>query len=203
MSADEVQDMYKLRFDDANKFVYMLPQDVIDETIKAFSVSATSASGYGTGGAPSGRYFASGQRPGLHRGRQRRRRLRHAATSSSPGPMFQQHDISIAKKVRLVGRTDFEFRAEMLNAFNHVNFMPVGGIGNAIANYRVTGLTGTNTAASCSSWPGSTSNESEAEAGSEKELPAVKQLPAVVTGGPLLDSLRLSSSTQIRLQLTR
>jgi hypothetical protein len=60
--------------------------------------------------------------------------------------MFQQHDISIAKKVRLAGRTDFEFRAEMLNAFNNVNFVPVGGIGNAIANYRVTGLTGTNTA---------------------------------------------------------
>jgi hypothetical protein len=33
----------------------------------------------------------------------------------------------------------------MLNAFNNVNFVPVGGIGNAIANYRVTGLTGTNT----------------------------------------------------------
>jgi hypothetical protein len=33
----------------------------------------------------------------------------------------------------------------MLNAFNHVNFVPVGGIGNAIANYRVTGLNGTNT----------------------------------------------------------
>ena len=44
---DDVQKMYKLRFDDAAKYVYMLPQDVIDETIKAFSVSATSATGYG------------------------------------------------------------------------------------------------------------------------------------------------------------
>ena len=34
----------------------------------------------------------------------------------------------------------------MLNAFNNVNFVPVGGLGNAIANYRVTALTGTNTA---------------------------------------------------------
>ena len=31
MTAADVQDMYKLRFDDANKFVYMLPQDVIDD----------------------------------------------------------------------------------------------------------------------------------------------------------------------------
>ena len=33
----------------------------------------------------------------------------------------------------------------MLNAFNHRNFVPVAGLGNAIANHRVTALTGTNT----------------------------------------------------------
>ena len=38
--------------------VFMLPQDIIDETFKAFSVSATSANGYGNLGAPSGRYIA-------------------------------------------------------------------------------------------------------------------------------------------------
>ncbi len=63
MTRDEVQDIYKLRFDDANKFVYMLPQDVIDETIKAFNVSATSATGYGTAGAPTGRYFGPANGP--------------------------------------------------------------------------------------------------------------------------------------------
>ena len=36
----------------------MLPQDIIDETVKAFSVSATSATGYGSLGPPSGRYIA-------------------------------------------------------------------------------------------------------------------------------------------------
>lgn len=60
--------------------------------------------------------------------------------------MLQQHDISIAKRVRLVGRTKFEFRLEMLNAFNNHNFTPVGGLGNDIDDYEVTGLTGTNTA---------------------------------------------------------
>ena len=63
MSADDVQGMFKLRFDDAGKKVWMLPQDVIDNTIRAFSVSATSASGYGTGGAPTGRYFAPANGP--------------------------------------------------------------------------------------------------------------------------------------------
>ena len=41
----------------------MLPQDIIDNTVKAFSVSATSATGYGAQGAPSGRYFAPANGP--------------------------------------------------------------------------------------------------------------------------------------------
>jgi hypothetical protein len=144
MTADDVQDIYKLRFDDANKFVYMLPQEVIDETIKAFSVSATSATGYGTGGAPSGRYFGPANGPDCI---EVANNVGDCGTGDLvvTGPTFQAHDISLAKKIRLWGRSDFEFRAEMLNAFNHVNFVPVGGIGNAIANYRVTGLNGANT----------------------------------------------------------
>ena len=145
MTAADVQDIYKMRFDDANKFVYMLPQEVIDETIKAFSVSATSASGYGTGGAPSGRYFGPANGPDCI---EVANNVGDCGTGDLvvTGPMFQQHDISLAKKIRMFGRSDFEFRAEMLNAFNNVNFVPVGGLGNAIANYRVTALTGTNTA---------------------------------------------------------
>ena len=62
------------------------------------------------------------------------------------GPVFSQTDISIRKRTQIVGRTNFEFAAEMLNAFNHPNFVPVGGLGATLSNYRVTGLTGTNTA---------------------------------------------------------
>jgi len=57
MSAKDVQNMFKLRFDNANKQVYMLPDDVIQNTINAFNVSATSPTGY-AGAAPTGRYFA-------------------------------------------------------------------------------------------------------------------------------------------------
>jgi hypothetical protein len=144
MTAEDVRSMYRLRFDDANKFVYMLPQDVIDETIKAFAVSAISATGYGSAGAPSGRYFAPANGPDC---------IEVAGSVGDcgtgdlvvTGPLFQQHDISLAKKVRLIGRSDVELRVEMLNALNQPNFIPVGGLGNAIASYRVTGLTGTNT----------------------------------------------------------
>jgi len=147
MSTADVEGMFKLRFDDAGKKVWMLPQDVIDNTIRAFSVSATSASGYGSGGAPTGRYFAPANGPdcieidnGADWGDCGVRSL------VVTGPMFQQHDISVAKRVKIVGRTNFEFRLEMLNAFNNANFVPVGGIGSTLNNYEVTGLTGTNTA---------------------------------------------------------
>jgi hypothetical protein len=139
--------MFKLRIDDAGKKVWMLPQDVIDETIKAFSTSPTSPTGYSSLGVPRGRYFAPANGPdcieidpGSDFGECGVRSL------VVTGPLFRQHDISIAKRVNLVGSTNFEFRLEMLNAFNNVNFAPVAGLGNDIADYEVTGLTGTNSA---------------------------------------------------------
>src|SRR5262249_43178988 len=58
MTREDLQKALKPRFDDANGFTYFLPQDIIDNTIKAFNVSATSASGYSGRGAPTGRYIA-------------------------------------------------------------------------------------------------------------------------------------------------
>ena len=45
------------------QLLFILPQDIIDNTIKAFSTSATSATGYGSLGPPSGRYFAPANGP--------------------------------------------------------------------------------------------------------------------------------------------
>jgi hypothetical protein len=147
MTREDVQKMYKLRFDDANKQVYMFPQEVIDNSIRAFAVSPTTASGY-AGQAPTGRYFAPANGPGC------------IETNSSSfgdcgtgdlvvnGPMFQQFDLRFSKRTAIAGSANFEFAAEMLNAFNHPNFLPVGGIGgtNTIANYQVTALQGTTAA---------------------------------------------------------
>ena len=148
MTKSDVQDMYKLRFDDANKQVYMLPQDIIDNTILAFGVSATSATGY-AGAPPTGRYFAPANGPDC---------IENEAGREGPvgscgtgdlvvrGPMFQQYDLRFSKRTTLVGHTDFEFAAEMLNAFNHPNFLPVGGLGSStVSGYQLTGLQGTNT----------------------------------------------------------
>jgi Carboxypeptidase regulatory-like domain/TonB dependent receptor-like, beta-barrel/TonB-dependent Receptor Plug Domain len=150
MTDQDARAMFKLRFDDAGRKVWMLPQDVIDNTLNAFSVSATSASGY-SGAAPTGRYFAPANGPdcieidsGADYG---------ACANRSvvlTGPMFRQFDLRFSKRTKLAGRTDFEVAAEMLNVFNQANFVPVGigsgpTLGSQISSYEVTTLTGTNT----------------------------------------------------------
>ena len=47
----------------SDTIVYSWPQDIIDETIKAYSTSATTATGYGALGAADGRYFAPANGP--------------------------------------------------------------------------------------------------------------------------------------------
>jgi hypothetical protein len=146
MTEKDVRKMFKLRFDDAGHKIYMLPQDVIDNTIKAFSVSPTSSTGYSSLGVPEGRYFAPANGPdclevdpGGSFGDCGTREL------VVPGPLFQQHDVRISKRTTIVGHVNFEFAAELLNAFNHANFSPVANASSDIGNYEVTGLTGTNT----------------------------------------------------------
>ncbi|HEY7287272.1 MAG TPA: TonB-dependent receptor, partial [Vicinamibacterales bacterium] len=151
MSANDVQKMFKLRFDDEGRQVYMLPKDVVDNSILAFNVSATTPTGY-AGAAPTGRYFAPANGPDCI---EVDNNADYGSCASRSlvvtGPMFQQHDLRVSKRTTIVGSTNLEFAIEMLNAFNHPNFVPVGigsgttTFGTNIANYRVTTLTGTNT----------------------------------------------------------
>ena len=151
MTMDEARDMFRLRFDDAGRKVWMLPQDVIDNTINAFSVSATSPTGY-SGAAPTGRYFAPANGPDCIEVDNNYDYGDCASRSIVlTGPMFRQFDFRFSKRTKIGGGTDLELAAEMLNAFNQANFVPVGignsgaTQGNTIANYEVTTLTGTNT----------------------------------------------------------
>jgi hypothetical protein len=45
MTASGVQDMFKLRLDNAGRKIWMFPQDVIDDAINAFSVTSRSGRG--------------------------------------------------------------------------------------------------------------------------------------------------------------
>jgi hypothetical protein len=148
MSKDEFQDAFKLRFDDANKVVYMLPQDIIDNTVAAFDVNATSSTGYGSRGVPQGRYLAPANGPDC---------IELAQTNAVNGygdcgvnnlivrgPRLVRFDLSAVKRTQISGRVNFEFRAEMLNAFNTPWFTPVTGLNtnnlyNTPNDFRVTG----------------------------------------------------------------
>jgi hypothetical protein len=148
MSKDEIQSFFKLRFDNAGRKIYSWPQGVIDNTILAFSVSPTSATGY-SGASPTGRYFAPANGPDCIEVDNGADYGDCPGTTKSlvlTGPLFRQTDLRISKRTTVVGRVNVEFAAELLNAFNQANFVPVSGIGNNIASYEVTALTGTNTA---------------------------------------------------------
>jgi hypothetical protein len=104
--------------------IYNLPQDILENTVRAFSTSVTSVSGYGSLGAPAGRYIAPASGPNC---------IETVSgygdcgtrTLVVTGPMYQRWDLSAVKRTRVVGHTMFEFRADMINAFNHPNFIPV------------------------------------------------------------------------------
>jgi hypothetical protein len=118
---------------------YLMPKDIVENTWRAFNVSATHPSGYADGNVPTGRYLAPANDINC---------IEVAPGSGDcgvrslviTGPLYSRFDLSAVKKVQLVGRTNFEFRAEMLNAFNHPNFTPVISTSTNADNYRITGV---------------------------------------------------------------
>lgn len=120
MTRNALQAAVGMNFNDGAKIAYFLPQDIIQNTIKAFNTSATSTNGYGSLGAPTGRYIAPADYPGCI----------EAYTGQCGGtqlilygPHFTRFDISAVKKFRINEHVNVEFRAEFLNAFNNINFI--------------------------------------------------------------------------------
>jgi hypothetical protein len=158
MTPKELSKMYKIRIDATGR-VWVLPEAIINESVKAFSVDPVSPTGYSNLGPPSGKYIAPADsidcietiRGWGDCG------LRSVVVT---GPMIKQFDIGIAKRVPLASRASAEFRVDVLNAFNNVNFVPVSGMVNGVTtantnnranganpdDYDVTTLTGVNTA---------------------------------------------------------
>jgi len=124
MTRDELQSMLKVRKEPS--FVYYLPQDVIDNTIKGNNFSPTSATGYSSQGVPTGRYIAPANSAScveLYAGQCGGTRM------TLYGPHFTRFDLSAVKKVKVNERVNVEFRADFLNAFNNINFV-LGSAGN-------------------------------------------------------------------------
>jgi hypothetical protein len=132
MTRDELQDLYKFyRKENASTGVdevWMLPDEVILNTRRAFSTSNSTANGYSTGlgGAPEGRYIAPANSASCIQVRSGDCAPRSVLVLS---PWFKRFDLGVAKKVEVGGTRNFEVRFEMLNLFDSPNFTTVGASG--------------------------------------------------------------------------
>jgi hypothetical protein len=140
MTKDELQDMYKfdIRVDPETglRTVYMLPDDVILNTRRAFSVSSTTASGYSASlGEPEGRYIAPANSAGCIEIRDGDCAPR---TMILRAPFFTRFDLGVTKRFPIHGRTNFELRIDVLNVFDNINFNPVANPGDDADIFQVT-----------------------------------------------------------------
>ena len=135
MTKEEFANLFEVRTvaDATGKLrVWMLPDDVMANTVKAFNVSATSPTGYGTLGAPTGKYLGpansvdcievvSGWGDCGDR------------SVVVTGPLVANFDFSFGKQVPIKGRVNFEFQWQVFNVFNRAQFTPITGF-NTNAN---------------------------------------------------------------------
>jgi hypothetical protein len=138
MTEKELQDMFKFyRVRDSNGIerVYMLPQDVIENSRIALSEwSSTSATGY-TSTVPSGRYLAPANGPDC---------VEFFDGQCSPittiltAPWYGKFDFGFAKRFSIGGRRIIEARMDLYNVFDNINFTPVGVGGSALSSWEVT-----------------------------------------------------------------
>jgi hypothetical protein len=99
--------------------MFAFPDDVILNTRRAFSVSVTNPNGYSELGVPEGRYFAPANSADC---------IQLQAGDCAPralvliAPWFTRVDIGLTKKVSIGGNKSIEFRADVLNVFDNINF---------------------------------------------------------------------------------
>jgi len=137
MSKGDLQKMYKfdLRPDASGRTTpFMLPDDVILNTRRAFSTSATTATGY-SDVAPEGRYIAPANSANC---------IQIKAGDCAPqtllirAPWFSRFDVGVTKRFQTPGRTNVEVRVDVLNLFDNINFNPVANPGSGETIFQAT-----------------------------------------------------------------
>jgi Carboxypeptidase regulatory-like domain len=131
MSVKDLQGMYKydIRLNPANNLEtpFMLPDDVILNTRRAFSTSPTSLTGYSALGVPEGRYIAPANSENC---------IQLKAGDCAPrtllirAPFFTRIDVGVTKRFPIRGSMNFELRVDVLNLFDNINFFPVANPGS-------------------------------------------------------------------------
>ncbi len=99
------------------KQVFWLPDDIAQNTIRAFNVTPTGFSS--AFGAPTGRYIAPANFNGCVQAYAGQCGFANLVLH---GPRFLRQDMSLVKKIRFTEKTNLELRAEALNIINNQNF---------------------------------------------------------------------------------
>ncbi len=156
MTAGELTDMYKFyrrtNASSGRTEIYMLPEDVILNTRRAFNVSSTSTNGYSSLGAPVGRYIAPANSESC---------IQIVAGDCAPrttlirAPWFTRIDVGVTKRFALKGSLNIEVRGDVLNLFDNINFNPtIFGPDNSYDDARIFQVTSAYTDASNTYDPG-------------------------------------------------
>ena len=135
MSVDDLQSVYKFyRKENPSTNIdeiWMLPDDIILNTRRAFSTSNATVSGYSTGlGVPEGRYIAPANSADC---------IQVKAGDCAPRsvllltPWFNRVDLGVMKKIGIGGTRSVELRFDFLNVFDTPNYNPVGAVGTNTA----------------------------------------------------------------------
>ena len=140
MTREDLQSIYKFyrksNPDTGIDEVWMLPDDVILNTRRAYSTINTTVSGYSTSlGAPEGRYIAPPNSAAC---------IQVRAGDCAPrnvlvlAPWFQRLDFGAAKRIGIGGSKNVEVRFDVLNLFDNPNFNQVSAAGTAATIFKVT-----------------------------------------------------------------
>jgi hypothetical protein len=147
MSEQELMDAFNIRVvrDTAGTVtVWSLPQDIIDNTRRAFNTDPTSPTHYSADGAPTGRYIAPASFPGC---------VQVFATDCGEphnlyvrSPLFTRFDFSFKKRFPFGRGASFDLQLDLLNALDNVNFNSQFNPGGGATIFQVTsGYTDINT----------------------------------------------------------
>ena len=117
--------------------VTYLPSDIINNTIRAFTTTGSTATGYATNRVPTGRFIAPA---GYGNCQQRTTGQCGFRKLVIYGPNFFKIDSAIGKRFTITERANVEFRMTMFDVLNHTNWR-LGGWGGNVNN--ISTFTGT------------------------------------------------------------
>ncbi len=140
MTVDDLQSVYKFyrKENPATDIdeVWMLPEDIVLNTRRAFSTSNTTLTGYSASlGVPEGRYIAPANSAGCIQVKTGDCAPRSVLLLS---PWFKRVDFGVAKRVETGGSTNVEVRFDLLNLFDSPNYNPVANPGSGATIFRTT-----------------------------------------------------------------